>query len=204
MSRVSPLKLDALKRPAVLISALSLLIVLAAWWFGWMKPEGAKLASVNAQIQTKTTELHALEVTLAASQHDAAIVKLDGSYLQRFTKAVPPTPDAQVLTTEIFRLAKQTVGGQNLTALTDDTTVAPPAGQVLSEIPISIAIQGSHKECMTFLDGLYQLTRLITVSAVTPTPRASSGSSPQNVLVIGSAPYSMSISATAYFSPSIG
>jgi len=204
MSRLSSLKLDALRRPAVIISALSLVIVVAGWWFAWMKPEGAKLSTVNAQIQTKTTQLHELEATLAASEHDAAIVKLDGSYLQRFTQAVPPSPEPQVLTTEIFQLARRTVGAQNLKSLTDDTTVAPAAGQALSEIPMAITINGPHNECMAFLDGLYKLTRLITVSSVTPTPQSSTNGTPQNVLVIGKEPYTMSISATAYFSPTLG
>jgi Tfp pilus assembly protein PilO len=203
MSRVSSINLDALKRPVVLASVAALVVVLAGWWFGWMKPETAKLASVNSQIQLKTAQLDALEATLLASQHDAALVAREGSYLKRFALAVPPSADPQVLTTEIFQLASRTVGSTHLDALTDDTTVPPPTGQVLSQVPITITIDGPHNKCMEFLDGLYKLTRLVTVSAVTPSPKATSAVAPVNVLAINSAPYTMNISATAYFSPTL-
>lgn len=204
MTRLHSLNLDALKRPVILISLAAVVLLAAVWWFAWMTPEASKLSSVNAQIQSKTLQLNALRATLAASQHDAALLRQDGSYLRRFSAAVPPGPEAQVLTTQLFQLAARTVGATHLNQLTDDSTIPPATGQVLSRIPISISIDGPHNECLAFLNGLYKLSRLITVSAITPAPKASSSSGPDNVLAVNAQPYTMTISATAYYSPNLG
>ena len=69
---------------------------------------------------------------------------------------------------------------------------------MIGSIPVSITLKGPHKDCLTFLADIYKLPRLITISAVTPISGASSVSQP-NVLANDSLPYTMSITATAYF-----
>jgi Tfp pilus assembly protein PilO len=66
-------------------------------------------------------------------------------------------------------------------------------------VPISISLKGSHKNCLAFLSHLYKLPRLVTVSSVSPTPAGVSGTAQPNILANDNMPYTMTISATAYF-----
>lgn len=202
MKRVSSLDMSTFKRPAVLVSVAVVLVLAAAWWLAWMSPENAKLSSVNQQETAKQSQLYSLQAELATSRYDVALLHKYGSYLQRFSAAVPPTPEAQVLTTQLFQLAAHTVGDKHLTALSDDTTTPASATQPLGEIPLSITIAGPYDECLSFLRGLYKLPRLVTVSSITPSPQLSAAQA--NLLNVNGQLYSMSISATAYYSPSIG
>ncbi|MGH9293330.1 MAG: type 4a pilus biogenesis protein PilO [Acidimicrobiales bacterium] len=204
MKRLSDLNLDLLGRRAVLISVAAVVVILLVWWFAWMSPQGAKLTSVNAEATTKQQQLTSLEQVLQQSEHDAVLAKEEQKYLNKFTAAVPSLPEAGPLTTELFNLSKRT--GVALGSLADDTTAAPATGSLLSTIPLSISITGPHDHCNAFLQGLYSLTRLVTVQTVSPSPQTGAGSSgaPLSVLTNDKTPYSMAISATAYFSPEIG
>ncbi len=204
MKRFSSIDLSTFKRPAVLVSLAVVLVLAGAWWFAWMSPQGAKLSSVNQQETTKQAQLYSLQTELATSRYDVSLLQKYGSYLQRFTAAVPPTPEAQVLTTQLFQLAAHTVGSRHLTALSDDTTAPPTATQPLGEVPLTIDIAGPYDQCVSFLRGLYKLPRLITISSITPSPQSGPTSAGANLLDVNGQPYTMTISATAYFSPSIG
>lgn len=195
--KLQSINLNALKRPVVLITVGAVILVAILWWFLWMKPEGNKLSTAQSQQAQYQTTLSNLKDQLIVVQGQAAKAKLYASYLGMFAAAVPPIPEAPQLTTEIATLADTT--NVKLTSLSDDTVVA---GTPLSTIPLSINVTGGRQACMAFLAGLYNsklMPRLITVSAITPTPKNPTG----DVLVPSNAPYTLAITATAYYDPNI-
>jgi Tfp pilus assembly protein PilO len=197
VKRLQSLKLEGLKRPPILISVLGVIVLLAVWWLGWMSPEAGKLSTINQQEQSRTSQLQTEQSQLQADKQDSALVAHDTKALAVFAKAVPPAAEAGPLTTQLYNLSKST--GVTLQSLTDDSTTAPLAGASIGSIPIAISLKGTHRACLVFLADLYKLPRLITVSSVTPTPGSASGSTPPNVLGDYSSPYTMTLSATAYF-----
>ncbi len=200
--KLDSINLNALKRPFVLLTVGALILVAALWWLLWMAPEASKLTTVQAQETQLQSQLNTLNITLQLDKRQAAKVKLYAGYLAMFAAAVPPIPEAPQLTTELANLANVT--NVRLTSLSDDTTVP---GSPLSTIPITMNVQGPRQNVMAFLQGIYNqslIARLITVSAFTPTPTGGgSGSSSPNVLRPSLAPYTASITATAYYDPNI-
>ncbi|MHB1510455.1 MAG: type 4a pilus biogenesis protein PilO [Acidimicrobiales bacterium] len=193
------INLSALKRPFVLVTVGALILVAALWWLVWMTPEANKLTTVQAQQTQLQSQLDTLNLTLQLDKKQAAKVNQYAGYLSMFAAAVPPIPEAPQLTTQLANLANVT--NVHLTSLSDDTTVP---GSPLSTIPITMSVQGPRQSVMAFLQGIYNqhlIARLITVSAFTPTPSGASASA--NVLKPSLAQYTASITATAYYDPSI-
>lgn len=197
MNRLTSLKLDGLKRPPILISIVAVIVLLAAWYLGWMTPEASKLTTINQQEQSLTSHLQTLQLQLRTDQDHSALVAHDAKDLQAFALAVPSTAEAGPLTTQLYDLSTAT--GVSLTSLIDDTTVPPVAGSVIGSIPLSISVKGPHQSCLRFLSDIYKMSRLITVDAVTPTPVSSPSGAQPNVLAYDNDPYTMNIGATAYF-----
>jgi Tfp pilus assembly protein PilO len=194
------MNVNALKRPAVLITVAVVVVLAVIWWFVWMSPEGTKLNTVNSQNSQLQTQLTTLNIELQQAQKQAAKVQQYAGYLSMFAAAVPPIPEAPQLTTELADLANTT--NVHLVSLSDDTTVV---GTPLSTIPLSMDIEGPRQNCIAFLQGIYNptlITRLITISAFNPAP-VSAGSGGVDVLKPSSAAYTVTISGTAYFDPEI-
>lgn len=198
--KLDSINLDALKRPFVLITVGALILVAVLWWFLWMTPEASKLNTVDAQQTQLQSQLNTLNLTLQLDRKQAAKVKKYAGYLAMFAAAVPPIPEAPQLTTELATLANVT--NVHLVSLSDDTTVP---GTPLSTIPLTMSIRGPRQNCIAFLQGIYNdklIARLITVTAFTPTP-VSAGAGGANVLRASLAPYTASITGTAYYDPNI-
>ena len=205
MNRAQSINLDALKRPTVLISVGTVIVLALLWWFLWMSPEGGKLSTIHSQIATLKTEYTSDEQQLVLVKSESKVVKQNYARLVQFGKAVPASPDQQVLTTQIYDLAHAT--GVQLTSFSDNTLI-PPASTGLGEIPVAITISGNHTQCLNFLDNLYSPTfRLLTINTFTPSPSSSASTSssgsggPISVIAHDTLPYTFTIAAVAYYYP---
>jgi Tfp pilus assembly protein PilO len=164
-----------------------------------MSPQGTKLSTVNASVSQLTQKNAQLQIQLQTVEHESKLESKYAAYLTAFSTAVPPTPDAAQLTTQIAALADSTK--VNLNGISDDTiAVATP----VSTIPITMTITGTGDECLNFLKGIYKMPRLITISSFIPTPGATPGSgSSVDVLTPGKLSYTFALSGEAYYSPLI-
>ncbi len=195
MNRLQSINLDFVKRPVILISVAAVIVLAGVWWFAWMSPQGSKLSTVNANVAQLQQKYSQLQETLRVVEHESKLESKYAGYLATFSAAVPPTPDAPQLTTQLAALANET--HVTLTSLSDDSVLAATP---VSEVPINITIKGSGSQCLNFLKGIYQMDRLITISAFTPTPSDSAGSgSSVNVLSPGNAGYTFALTGDAYY-----
>jgi Tfp pilus assembly protein PilO len=196
--KLESMNLSALKRPIVLITVGSVVLLAALWWLLWMSPEGSKLNTVLAEKSSLTTTLAGLNQTLAADKAQAPKVSQYAGYLSMFASDVPPLPEAPQLTTELANLANTT--NVHLITLSDDTTVP---GTPLGTIPLTMSIEGPRQNVIAFLQGIYNpklISRLITITGFTPTPAAGNQ---VNVLKRSNAPYTAAITGAAYYDPEI-
>ena len=138
MNRLQSINLDIVKRPVVLISVAAVIVLAGVWWFAWMSPQGTKLSTINTNVQLLTTKDQQLLQTLKVVEHESTLESKYAGYLTTFSDAVPPTPDAPQLTTQLAALANAT--HVTLQSLSDDTML--PATPV-SEVPVSMTIKGS-------------------------------------------------------------
>jgi Tfp pilus assembly protein PilO len=192
---------DAVKRPVTLISIASVLLLALLWWFLWMSPQGAKLSTVNTQIQTLTNQDQILQATLATDRQQSAKVNLYAGYLKMFSAAVPEVPDAGGLTTALATLADSISPALHITSITDDGAVA---GTPLGTVPLSLQLTGPRQDCFAFLNDLYnpaKMARLITISSFEPAP--SSTATPEDILKPSMQIYNVSLVGTAYFDADI-
>ena len=178
---------ELLKRPRVWGSMVVVLVLALGWWFAWMSPEGAKLASVRAeQARQQQTEV-SLTSELTMLRADATRVRLASPFLARFGRAIPALPDAPSIVEQVYQLAVQ--DNVTLQSITDDSVVS--AGLGYSTIPVSMSVAGGHDALLAFVAGLYQLPRLLTIQTLDLSGTTS-------VLSSGNASYTASIGATAY------
>jgi len=195
MNRLQSINLDVVKRPAVLISIAVVIVLAGVWWFAWMSPQGSKLSTVNASVAQLTQKDAQLQLTLKTVQHESTLESKYAGYLATFSAAVPPTPDAPQLTTQLAALANST--HVTLQSLSDNTTV--PATPV-SDVPVSMTIKGTGTQCLNFLKGIYQMARLITIADFTPTPTLTGDTSTAvDVLAPGKTIYSFELTGSAYY-----
>jgi len=175
------------KRPAVLVSIFGIVALALGWWFAWMSPEGSKLAGIRQQqIAERATETR-LDLRLVQLKAEAKQVRAAAPFLKQFATAIPSIPDAPDLVVEIYHLSVN--DGVSLQSVTDDSVQTGTLGY--STIPVALSVSGPHDQLLAFIDGLYHMSRLLTVQSVTLSGNGNLNSS-------SAANYTASISATAY------
>lgn len=198
-----------LRRPVVWITIVATIFVTVVWYFAWMSPQGSKLSNENLQITSLQGHLTALQATLATDKLNEANLTQYTHLLGIFSIAVPPTPEAAQLTTEIAALADST--DVNITSLTippTSTSSSSTPGVVsdLSEISIGIDMTCKWSQCLKFVGGIYTYPRLITIQSFAPTPAGNSNGAGPTIDVINPSKnqeYTIVMNGTAYFSPVI-
>lgn len=176
-----------LRRPLVAGSIAGVVVLSLLWWFAWMTPEAHKLAAVRQQQVNEQQSEVRLTLKLAQLSAEAKQVHAAAPFLGAFGQAIPASPDAPDLVVAIYRLAVQ--DGVSLQSVTDNSVVQSGLGY--STIPVALALSGPHDNVLSFVAGLYQLSRLLTVQSV-----ALSGSG--NLNSSGTSTYTATIAATAY------
>lgn len=201
MRRVASANLDSLKRPRLLATVGAVVLLLGIWYLAWWSPEGHKLASVQAQQQQAQLKVDQLRTTLAAVEHESAIVQKYRNFLTFFGSEVPVQPEQGQL---VYMLGKlERADAVQVTSIDVSTTAPAAAGSTLSEIPVTMSVSGPHDNVIKFLSDLYQLPRLITIQSIDPAVNGSTGGGPgssYDILGHDSVPFTLSITGTAYFS----
>lgn len=158
------LNLAVLKRPRVFVPVLVVVVLALVWWLAWESPENSKLASVQQQQTTIEATQARLTTELALLQAEAKQVHVGLPFLKRYEQAIPTTPEAPQLVTELDALALRT--GVTLGSVADNTLTPPAKPGGLTTIPVSLSISGSHAQVLAFIQGLYGLPRLLTLTTV--------------------------------------
>lgn len=182
-------QLALLKQRSVLITVGVVVVIALLWWFIYMKPESAKLASVEAHRTQLQNEQALLTDQLIGLEAEKRQVLASGSLLKRFSLAVPALPDQGLLVVQLDRLAL--AEGVTITLIGDNTIDPPATGARYSTLPIDMTITGPFKRVQAFVSGIYQLPRLMTIQQLVLSGQG-------NVNAPNMAPFSATITATAY------
>jgi Tfp pilus assembly protein PilO len=195
MNEFSEKFLNTVKQPPVFISAAIVIVVFIAWWFGFWSHESKVISSDNAKHTANLQTINQLNLKLAnvegATQNQPNIVKK----LQNFQQAIPAAPDFITLYYEIESIAQSS--GVNVTSVSynpGSSGGSSSANGGLSTITVSINAIGQYSSLTLFEQDLYNYNvfpRLLVINTFT-TASATGGA------------YSLSITATAYYSPQLG
>ncbi|MGO9560181.1 MAG: type 4a pilus biogenesis protein PilO [Acidimicrobiales bacterium] len=201
MKRLGRINFDLLKRPRVLISIGVVIVLVIAFYFAWWSPESTKLTSVDAQKVAKQLQITQLNARIATLKTENRIVAQDKKYLGFFDAEIPPLPEQGNL---VYLLGQLEKADNVFVSTIGVSTVDPPStGSSIGTIPISLSLTGSHSGCIKFLEALYKMPRLITVQSINPAATSTSAGGVPNVLLVNGAPFSLTLSATAYFSQAV-
>lgn len=192
-NRLNNLDLGRFRSPIVLGVIGGLILLLLIWWFAWMSPEANKLTTVQAQQTQLNQQVEQLQAKITQLQQESAQVQKELPYLVRYTAAAPPTPEQGLIVNQILALSKRT--GVDLSSISDNTVSPPAVAGGLSTIPVDLVVSGNHSQVLNFLNGFYQLPRLMTISTLA---LDASGGSPNILDVNDGASYSLTMAATAY------
>jgi Tfp pilus assembly protein PilO len=191
------LSADVLKRPRVLVAIAAAVVVLIAWYFAWWSPESGKLSSVRGQEAKAKLQTQQLNAKLLEILREDRFVAKYHNFLSFFSSQVPVQPEQGQLVYQLGRL--QDRDHVDITTLSASATAAPVSGVSLSTIPVSLTVTGSHDNVIRFLNGLYSMSRLLTIQSIAPSA-TSAPSNTYNVLGHDGVPFSLAITGTAYFS----
>jgi Tfp pilus assembly protein PilO len=203
VKRLPSINLEVLKRPRVLIAIGVVVVLVIAFYLAWWSPESSKLSSVDAQQVAKQQQISQLKARIAQLQLENKVVSQEKQYIGFFGAEIPPAPEQGPLVYQLGQLEK--ADNVFVSSIGASTTQPPAVGSSIGTIPLSLSLTGSHADVIKFLAALYKMPRLITVQSVSPSATGSApGTALYNILHIDNVPFSLSLSATAYFSAAVG
>jgi Tfp pilus assembly protein PilO len=193
MNGLRGVNLDLFKSKVVLIVTGAIIVLLIVWWFAWMTPEANKLSTAQAQVSQDQSNVSNLNLELASLKAEKKLVLKELPYLKKVTTAIPPTEDPPGIVDSLNNLANQT--GCSLLSVTPSDVPNPSTIAGLQQISVTFSVTGIHSAVFAFLNGFYQMKRLMTISNIA----LSSTDASQNVLAAGDGQqYNLNVSADAY------
>ncbi len=156
-----------MRRPAVLIAIVGVLLLTVLWWLFIASPRRAEVddlrtqrdAAVITEEQLRSEKAQLLEIQENELSYMTASAALEN--------LIPPTPDLPTFIDEVTLLA--------IDSSVDLLSLSPglPTAEAFAEfatISVFIDIQGQFFEVLGFLYGLADMPRLVRVDSVTLTP----------------------------------
>lgn len=95
------------RRNVFILTALGLVVILAAYWFLLLSPLRGKIADTNSQIASEQTKLAENQARLAQMEQTRAEGKQNQGRLIELSKMVPQTPELPSLLLQIQDLATE-------------------------------------------------------------------------------------------------
>src|SRR5579884_1871144 len=148
-----------------------LVVLLVVWWMLLMSPAGHKLSSLRSQHDQLVSQAGTLQGQLTSLQEQKAHSATLDAQQARNQLAMPPTADLPGLITQLDALASST--GVNLSAISPSPPSSASAasggtvtGGSYQSMSLSLAFAGTYSQDMAFLQGLYQMNRLVVVNSV--------------------------------------
>jgi len=158
--------LAALRRPAFVITAAAVVVVVLVWLFVFFIPQSHKLTSLGAErvsLNALITKDNAKLQTLREETHHVGQIQAMDNTL---TGYVPRTEEVYTYVHTLSAAAKSS--GVSITSLGPGALAAVP-GTLYMAVPITVSVKGTFGEIRAFLQAVYNLPRLTDVNALTIT-----------------------------------
>ncbi len=155
-------------RRGLILGALLLFIITAAWWFLFMAPKSTEISDFNEQRDAAQLEQSTLE---GRRNELAALAAREGDFLLGIAEvesSIPATPDGAALIEDINRIAEDT----DVELLTFSPGLpAESAIPGLVEIQLQMTFEAPYFKVLSFLFALEDLERLVRVDQIAITSR---------------------------------
>lgn len=194
-----------------ILVAVGAVVAAAVVLLAWAVPDGHTLSALDAQKQTLASQEQLLQAQIIALQHDQNQKVSNCTTLTTLVNEIPPALDESQFVLDIGTLAQHS-GDASIPSL---TWGASSTGSGVDSIAVTLNLQGTFGQVMTFVKGLdgSAFPRLFTVSTFSVGAVGSSGTggvaSGGNPVVVGTslesgsaAGYAVSLQGDIYYAPS--
>lgn len=164
MNRPSPEVLQMLRQRKVLLPALGALLIALIWVIAVFDPQGHKLASVNASVQTAQNQQYALQARLDRLKIYSKESAQFEALASRLSTAVPSSTGVYDYITALSNAASS--AGLNIESIAPAPAVA--SGNVAA-IPVTVSATGTYSQTLAFIEDLYALPRLTVIDQLSIT-----------------------------------
>ncbi len=161
-----------MKRSHIIATVGGLLVLLIVWYFLLFAPQSKKLSNLQAKQSSLDTTQSQLTTKLASLKKAETHQRQRQQLLDSYTQQIPPTADLAGFINAVNGLASST--GVTL----DSLSPTPPAsaqGVSVSTISVSLVVTAPYASTVSFLQGLYNLPRLVVVDGLTIAQGGSAG-----------------------------
>jgi Tfp pilus assembly protein PilO len=153
-----------LRSRRVLLPVATGLVLLFIWLIALFNPEGHKLASLNAAVQSAQNQQNALQARLNRLKLYSKDSSQFEALRQRLSTAMPPSTGVYDYITAISNAASTTgvkVSNVNPSQVTTEGN--------LDVIPITVSATGTYSQTLAFIKALDALPRLTVISQISIT-----------------------------------
>lgn len=174
-----------------LLTAVAVIVVLAAGWFMLVNPQKSKVSDLKSQAATQQQANQALLVKIENLQSEKSQLPAQQLALQKFSTLVPDSANEPTLIRQFSAAAQGS--GVDLISMTPGTATAlastptaagtaslgAPAAGGLTELPVSVGVIGSYANVEFFFQSLERFPRAVLVNSFSlcPLPIAGAGGS---------------------------
>jgi Tfp pilus assembly protein PilO len=164
MNRPSPEVLQMMRQRKVLLPALGVLLIALIWVIAVFDPQGHKLASVNASVQTAQNQQYALQARLDRLKIYSKESAQFEALASRLSTAVPSSTGVYDYITALSNAASS--AGLKIQSIAPAPAVA--SGNVAA-IPVVVSATGTYSQTLAFIEDLYALPRLTVIEQLSIT-----------------------------------
>lgn len=168
-----------LEKPRTRIYTATVLSFLTVSLFAWyaIRPTIQTIISLRREIKDSTAVDEKMETKINALVEAQANYQAVSSRLEFLNEAIPETPEMIPLVKQIQNLANSvqaTVSATEVSSIPLEPTPkvkAPTAKQNIITSPLSMTIEGTYDSMKQFIEGLYTMRRLVTISEISILPQ---------------------------------
>jgi Tfp pilus assembly protein PilO len=190
--------MDQLKRylwPVATGGAVLVIALIAV--SAYILPEGKKVSAANANKITLQAQQTTLQAQITGLEHESRQEPKNCSTLRQDLTLVPATPTVDLFLHQISQLATNSGTATPSVGISSAGTPGTgPAAGGAETVGIDLAVSGTYRQVLNFLNGLdnvHSLQRLYAVSSVTVTGNNASGTSSSSV-------YSLQLQGAIFYS----
>lgn len=166
-----------MNRKVVAITAASVLVLLAAWFFGLWQPKGEELAAERDRLAVAEDEASQLETRIQRLRFTKAEGPKLTARLDRLRSAVPDEANLPQFILDANDAA--TGSGVEFVSISPQEPRPSTDPGLPPEIGLGVDIEGGYFQVLDFVEKLVDLQRVVVLDAVTVSPKGGTGGPPQ-------------------------
>lgn len=156
--------LGVIKKPVVLLGAVTLIALVLVWLLAFFSPQSHKLAALQAQkssLQQTVLQDQARLLRVRAESHHVGQIRAIDTRLQGY---VPASEDLYTYIQTLSSAGNRS--GVSIVSLEPSLPV-PAAGTSYDAVPITANVKGTYDHLVAFISAVYELPRLTDINGLT-------------------------------------